>query len=278
MPSLRELIEYQKPTTLDEAIQLLRRPQIRSVPIAGGTQLVPSAAHDIEAVIDLSGLNLSYVKPCEGLTLNTVNGVETFARMCIGATTTLQQIVEDKNVRDYADGVLVKTILDSASRNTRNAASIAGSIVGAAGNSPLVTTLLALDARLTLRGDGEQQVALSEWLHDAKTLIVEVRLPQLSADTHAAYEKVARTPADLPIVCVAARGSIEYGKIVEARIALGGVADRPVVIDRPVTSIEQAAQLAMQSIDPSSDYFASAEYRREMIGVLVRRVLQSIVH
>jgi CO/xanthine dehydrogenase FAD-binding subunit len=263
MPSLRELTEYHKPTSIDEALKLLRRPDVRSVLIGGGTGVVADASHAVQAVIDLSGLNLSYIKATE-------QGIAT------GATTTLQQMLDDQNIRNYADGVLVKVILDSASLNTRNAASIAGSIVGAAGNSPLMTALLAVGATLNIRNEQSQKIALSDWVNDTKTLIVEVILPQLASKVRTAYEKVARTPADLPIVCVAASGSIENGKIVGARLAIGGVSNRPMVIAQPELSIEQAAHLAQQSIDPASDYFATADYRREMVGVLVNRVIHQM--
>jgi CO/xanthine dehydrogenase FAD-binding subunit len=263
VPSLRELTEYHQPSNLDEAIKLLRRPQVRTVPLAGGTQLVPSAAHDIEAVVDLSGLNLSYIK-------STNQGI------AIGATTTLQQIIKDEFVRGYADGVLVKAILDSASLNTRNAASIAGSIVGAAGNSPLLTTLLALDALLIVRGEREQEVPVANWGAQHGILILQINLPALAAHTHLAYEKVARTPADLPIVCAAARATIDQYRLTNVRLALGGVAGKPIVIEQAKCTIEQAAQLAAISIDPSSDYFATAEYRREMAAVLIKRALKSL--
>lgn len=265
MPSLRELTEYHKPASIDEALQLLHRPDVRSLLIAGGTGVVADASPDVQAVIDLSGLNLSYIKTTE-------HG------LAIGATTTLQQVLADKAIRDYADGVLIKAILDSAALNTRNAASIAGSIVGAAGNSPLVTALLAVGATLNIHGDRSQHSALSDWGVDAKTLILEVLLPQLASNTRAAYEKVARTPADLPIVCVAASGSIDAkrGEVIGARIAIGGVSARPLVIVRPELPIEQAAPLAQQAIDPVSDYFATADYRREMIGVLTKRVIQQM--
>ncbi|HZY44691.1 MAG TPA: FAD binding domain-containing protein [Anaerolineae bacterium] len=264
MPSLRELTEYHKPTNLDEAIKLLQRPQVRTVPLAGGTQLVPSAAHHIEAVVDLSSLNLSYIK-------STSQGI------AIGATTTLQQIVDDEIMGEYADGVLITAMLDSASLNTRNAASIAGSIVGAAGNSPLLTTLLALDARLIVRGDREQEVSVANWVAQHGTLILKINLPALADHTHLAYEKVARTPADLPIVCVAVRATIDKNRLANVRLALGGVAGKPIVIEKAESTIEQAAQLAVESIDPPSDYFATAEYRREMIDVLVKRTLKSLV-
>jgi CO/xanthine dehydrogenase FAD-binding subunit len=259
MPTLRELTEYHKPETLEEAMKLLRRTRVKTVPLAGGTSLVPEAAPDVQAVVDLSALGLSYVK---GLS--------------IGATTTLQTIVDHAELRAYADGVLTAAILDAASRQTREAATIAGSIVSAAGNSPLFAALLALDARLTVRagrGTREEEVALPYFTPQPRALILQVTLPVLNDGTHAAYEKVARTPADLPIVCVAARATLDQGELRDIRLALGGVAEKPIVITRPAGSIEELAQLAVATVTPADDYFATADYRREMIGVLTKRAL-----
>ena len=268
MPTLRELTEYHKPTSLDEALKLLRRPNVPTVPIAGGSGLVPAAPRDVEAVVDLSALNLAYIKSCEDF--------QAFTGLCIGATTTLQTIIEDETIRDYADGVLVKTIRDTATRNVRNAASLAGSIIDAKGNSPLLTMLLALDARLTILGDKEEEVALAKWTRPDRTLITLIALPALSNETHAAYEKVARTPADLPIVCVAARAAVINGQLNTVRLALGGIGRKPLLIERASINIEEAVQIAVDSIEPPSDYFATAEYRHEMIGVLVKRVLSTL--
>ena len=262
MPTLRALTEYHKPETIEEALKLLRRTSVKTVPLAGGTSLVPEAAFDVQAVVDLSALGLSYVK---GLS--------------IGATTTLQTIVDHAELRAYADGVLTAAVLDTASRQTREEATLAGSIVAAAGNSPLFTALLALDAHLTARtgrGTREEEVALPYWTPQPRALIVQITLPALTARIHAAYEKVARTPADLPIVCVAARASIDHDQLREIRLALGGVGEKPIVITQPAGSIEELAQLAIATVTPADDYFASANYRREMIGVLTKRVLSNL--
>jgi carbon-monoxide dehydrogenase medium subunit len=271
MPTLRELTEYHQPTTLDEALKLLRRTSLKTVPLAGGTSLVPEAARDVQAVVDLNALDLSFIKTSE------VSG--DFGSLAIGATTKLQTLIDHEAVRAYAGGVLVTAILDAASRNTREAASLAGSIVAAPGNSPLFTALLALDAQLIMRparGTHEDEIALPYWTPQPRSLILRVTLPDLSATTHAAYEKVARTPADLPIVCVAARATFDQDRLREVRLALGGVAEKPIVITRPAGSIDELAQLAVATVTPVDDYFATAAYRREMIGVLVKRTLNSL--
>jgi carbon-monoxide dehydrogenase medium subunit len=227
--------------------------------------LVPEAAHDVQAVVDLSALDLSFVRQEPDLQ--------------IGATTKLQVIADHATARTYADGVLVKAILDSASRHTREAASLAGSIVSAPGNSPLFTALLALDAHLTVRGargSREDEIALPYWTPQPRSLILRITLPALPPNTRAAYEKIARTPADQPIVCVVARARIDQDQLRDIRLALGGVAEKPIVITQPAGSIDDLAQLALSTITPPNDYFATADYRREMIGVLTKRVLSNL--
>jgi CO/xanthine dehydrogenase FAD-binding subunit len=271
MPTLRELTEYHKPATLDEALKLLRRTRVKTVPLAGGTSLVPEAARDVQAVVDLNALDLSFIRTAEAS--GELHGLE------IGATTKLQALADHEAVRAYADGVLVTAIFDSASRHVREAASLAGSIVAAPGNSPLFTALLALDARLivrTARGTREDEVALPYWTPQPRALILRVALPAWPGDTRAAYEKVARTPADLPIVCVAARATIDQDQLRHVRLALGGIAERPIVITQAAGSTADLAQLAVSTVTPPDDYFATADYRREMIGVLTKRVLSNL--
>ena len=271
MPTLRDLTEYHKPATLDEALKLLRRTRVKTVPLAGGTSLIPEAARDVQAVVDLNALGLSYVQTSEVS--------ENFGSLEIGATTKLQTLADHDSVRAYAGGVLAAAILDSASRHTREAASLAGSIVSAPGNSPLVTVLLALDARLMLRrgrSTKAEEVTLAYWSDQPRSLFLSVQLPALPAGAQVAYEKVARTPADQPLVCVAARATVQAGQLTDVRLALGGVDRKPIMLAPPDGSIEQLTQAALAPLNPHSDYFATAEYRREMIGVLVKRVLSRV--
>src|SRR5512147_2265316 len=100
MPTLRDLTEYHKPTDLDEAVKLLRRRKIRTVPLGGGGDLVSTAPLNIQAVVDLGELGLSYIKPIsfppddnpadDGLSPAGGGGA-----LEIGATTTLQTLVDD---------------------------------------------------------------------------------------------------------------------------------------------------------------------------------------
>ncbi len=189
MPTLRELTEYHTPTTIDEAVKLLRRRKIHTRPIGGGTALVPDASPDVQAVVDLSELGLSYIKTTEA-------GLE------VGATTTLQTLIDDAQVQAYAGGVLVKAILDTASRNTREAATLAGSIVASDGKSPLLAVLFALGAQLTVRSLREQTVALEEFTPQAEYVDPERDLARAIRKTRALPTKKSRARPPICPSCV----------------------------------------------------------------------------
>jgi len=102
-----------------------------------------------------------------------------------------------------------------------------------------------------------------------------------------AFEKVARTPGDAPIVCAVARYRLDDGMARDVRVAVGGVGPLPVRLARAEQTLEgkppsesfiaRAAEAAAQEVKPPSDFLASAEYRKEMVRVLVRRVLSSVL-
>ena len=85
----------------------------------------------------------------------------------------------------------------------------------------------------------------------------------------------ARPPICRSCVWPRVRRSIRI-ELRDIRLALGGVAEKPIVITQPAGSIEDLAQLAVSTVTPSDDYFATADYRREMIGVLTKRVLSNL--
>jgi CO/xanthine dehydrogenase FAD-binding subunit len=86
-----------------------------------------------------------------------------------------------------------------------------------------------------------------------------------------AYESVARTPADLPIVCAAA-AAWPSGR---TRLALGGYGPAPrLAMDGP--DAEGAEVAARNAYNEAMDEWASAEYRQEMAQVLARRCVQRL--
>ena len=99
----------------------------------------------------------------------------------------------------------------------------------------------------------------------------------------AAFAEVARRHGDYALVSAAVSVSVEDGRIVDPRIALGSVADRPIRRQTPrgflsvpnlVSVLFAAAAVAVQGqLDPWSDVHASVDYRRHVAAVLTRRCL-----
>ena len=252
------IIEYHRPKTLAEALELINREHPVSLPLGGGTQL-NQPRQDAIAVVDLQSLGLGQLI-ASGNTLT------------IGAMVTLQALVE------WADtpGGLVDTIQHEASINIRQAATIAGCVAAGDGRSPLLAALLAADAELEVQRAKAplQRVKLGDWLpfrHCKRgELITAIRVP---SNVSLAYQYVARTPADLPIIgAVVARWP--SGR---TRLSLCGWGAAPVLaMDGPEPGgLEAAAHNAASQAD---DAWASGEYRQAMAPLLAIRAYEMGKH
>jgi len=252
------IIEYQRPKTIPEALILLAREKPVSYPLGGGTFL-NRRVEEQYAVIDLQSLGLGSISKAGKL-------------LQVGATVTLQELLDFKGLSED----IYTSIKHEATYNLRQMATVAGTLVMANGRSPLATILLALDANLEiLELDATpMQIRLGDWLParvgtKQGRLITKVSIP---INVSVAYEYIARSPADQPIVCtVIARWT--SGR---TRLALGGWGMAPLLaMDGPDSDgIEIAGRSAYSHAE---DEWASAEYRQEMAGVLAARSLQRVV-
>ncbi len=270
------LKEYHKPATIDEALELLRRNSPRTAVLSGGAWLNADGPNEIEAVIDISDLGLNKIVRTGSPLL-----------MRIGTSVTLQTLVDE--LKDAPGLSVIATSAHAmAALNIRNQATIGGAIVTADSSSPLVTALLACDAELVIKAAEERTVSLSAFLSyrerilAEKVLITAIQMPVPSADTVAVYHRVARTPRDYPIVCVAARCAVKDGIAGNMRVAIGGVAPTPIRLNllefalekKPVnTALNEAINAAISRLSPQGDWLGSAEYRLEMARVLIRRAV-----
>jgi CO/xanthine dehydrogenase FAD-binding subunit len=251
-----KISEYHRPQTLDEALTLLGRADIKTVPLGGGTflnspayPLAQSSPAEI-AVVDLQALGLDTFEQ---------NG--TFTE--IGATVTLQAILDTPGLPE----ALYQAVRLETTYNLRQVATAAGTLVALDGRSPFGTVMLALDAHLALL-PGEEVIGLGDLfaLRDDRLehrLITKIVIP---SQVKLAYESVARTPADRPIVCAA----IARWPSGRTRLCLGGYGTSPALaMDGPEPGgVEMAAQAAYSQ---AGDAWASAEYRAKMAVVLANR-------
>ena len=114
-------------------------------------------------------------------------------------------------------------------------------------------------------------------------LLTEIRLPLLDDGWRTGFAEFSRRAGDFALAMCAAFLRFEDGRIVEARIGVGGATDRPSRIaaaeavltgtDGGPSIFREAGNIAAETIDPLEDIHASAEYRRDLVRAMVGRAL-----
>lgn len=242
------LNEYHKPESLAEAIHLLARTDARLLPLAGGSRLVGEletrARRDVDGVIDLAGLGLARIE-ARGETL------------VVGAMVTLSELMAHPATGELAGGILPRTMRAEGPVNLRNQATVGGLIASAEEDSEGYAGLLALGASVIIHGGGgESRHPLADFAPPQRPgeswLITGVEIPLFPGS--GGHARVARTPADRPIV--AAVAVLAGG---DERVALCGVAPWPI--------------LAGMDAPNFSDFKGSVEYRLAMAEVVKARAV-----
>jgi CO/xanthine dehydrogenase FAD-binding subunit len=254
------IVEYHRPTQLSEALSLLARDDPAGVPIGGGSAFDRYGGAPL-AVIDLQALGLDMIE-IKGNTLE------------LGATLSLQALVNWIEAHQGIGlGALKNAILHEAAYNLRQVGSVAGALVAADGRSPFATVMLALDTVLSLE-PGNEPVGLGELLPLREEKLKQRLITRLSLPTNLrlAYETVARSPADRPIVCV----GMAIWPSGRTRLALGGFGAAP-TLAFDGTEPDGAETAARSAYSQAQDAWASAEYRQEIAEVLAHRAIQSLV-
>lgn len=274
--------DYLEPSSLDEAIRMLTTRE-GSALLAGGTDLLVKMqdgklAHS--ALISLTGI--------PGLDGIAYNG--DYLRM--GAMVTHADIENSALIRrDFA--VLADAVREVGSPQVRNVGTIGGNLCNAAPSADAATPLLALNASVKLVGPaGERTLSLESFFTGPlKTVLqpgeimTEIILPKLPAVSAGAFIKHAvRSAMELALVSVSVVVTLDASEsCTDARIAMGVVAPVPMrarkaealLIGGKVDNAlaEQAGVTAAEEARPRTSFRASAEYRREVLKVLVRRAV-----
>ncbi|MBK7895457.1 MAG: FAD binding domain-containing protein [Anaerolineaceae bacterium] len=260
---------YHRPESLEEALALLAKPG--SAPLGGGTKLLATEKGlPGTAVIDLQALGLNQAQRI------AANDRQTLA---VGATLTLTKLSQflQAELPDSSAAALLQTTIHQAGPNTyRNAATLGGTIASRLPDSELLAALLVLEATVTLHSPTRHNtISLADYLADEERpsgLITTVAIP-LPAGVGASH-RVARTPADTPIVSITG-WRLEDGAV---RLAATGLGERPfrLTTAEQANSDEAASAAAAAANSHPGDFRGSASYRADMAAVLTRRTLNQL--
>lgn len=279
-----EDLEYLQPSSIQEAIALLAQYGDEAKALAGGQTLIPMLWQRL--------LTPQYL-----VSLRGIKELETIERdgqgnLLIGACATHRQVEASPLVQEGWP-VLAETIRNVAAPQIRNLGTLAGDLCHSDYGADPPATLLALDARVRIVGPGQDRwVPMDEFFVDLYTtalgaadLLAQIQVPPIPPGARAAYVKYCLRAMDPAIVGVAAVLVVEDGLCREARIGINGAATVPIrtsaaeeaLKGRPLDQaiLNEAAALAQEQARPMSDSHASAEYRRKMVGVFVKRALRA---
>jgi carbon-monoxide dehydrogenase medium subunit len=281
--------EYQAPTSLKDAVTLLRQSDLRARPLAGGTDLIVqlrSGRIETDLLVDIKRIpetnDLSY-DPMNGLTL--------------GSAVPCHRLCEEGDIRD-----LYPALIDSASIiggvAIRNRATVGGNVCNSAPSGDLLPALIVLGAICRIIGpQGERAVPVDQFctgpgsnVLEQGELLVSIQLPPPPPNSGARYLRfIPRNEMDIAVVGAGARVDLsqDFQKISSARIALGAVAPTPILAREAShflvgkvpseTVFDQASALARAEAHPITDMRGTIAYRRHLVGVLVKRALRGAV-
>jgi CO/xanthine dehydrogenase FAD-binding subunit len=278
-------VDYEAPTTVAEAVELLAEHRDEASVLAGGQSLIPLLALRLaypDVLIDINGIDeLSGVSAADGW-------------VAIGAMTREYVAEESETVADTVP-LLAAALPFIGHEAIRSRGTIGGSLAHADPAAELPAVARALDAEFVVRGPaGERVVPAAEWFEGYLTtsrrpdeLLVEVRFPTAEPGSGISFQEVARRHGDFAIAGLATSVTLSEGAVSDARLAFAGMSDVPVravaaedllVGERPSAGLfEEAARRAADGVDPPGDLHGSPEYRKKVAAALVRRGLQAAV-
>ena len=278
-------ITYAAPKTVADAAALLNDKGDRARILAGGTDVivqVREGRRDIDALVDIK-----HIPDVNELTFDPAKG------LTIGAAVPCCLIYENKAIAKAYPG-----LIDAASLiggiQIQSRASLGGNLCNASPAADGIPVLIALEGVCDIAGPkGTRSVPVEQFCTaPGKTVLgrgeflVRFRFPPPKKQSGAAYLRfIPRNEMDIAVVGVGALVQLDAAKAkcTAARIALAAVAPTPLLVadagavlvgtSLDEASLAKAASLAQAAAKPISDMRGDADYRRHLVGVLVKRTL-----
>jgi carbon-monoxide dehydrogenase medium subunit len=279
--------KYRRPESLEEALEIFAELGSDAKALAGGQSLVPA-------------MNFRLARPAVLVDLNRIASLAyteegSDGGLSIGAMTR-QRAAERSGTVAAKAPLLFEALPCIAHPQIRSRGTIGGSLAHADPAAELPAVMVALDARLVLKSRTASRSVPAEKFYTGPhttdvgpdELLTEVRIPPRPPRACSAFVEVARRHGNLALVGVAAELALDQrGVCSSARIGLLNVGDRPVLAAKAMAamiggdlneaSIEEAARIAAETVDPPTDIHASSAYRRHLVRVLVGRALTQAV-
>ena len=282
-------VDYRKPKTLSEALDLLHHAEGKGRVIAGGTDLVlqlKRGKHRAELLVDITDI----------AGLKHIHDDDDYIR--IGAGVTHAEVAKTTSIQREAKA-LVEGCAQVGSPQIQNIATLVGNVVNAQPAADGAIPLMALEAQLkVVSKEGERWLSMEEAYRGVgasavdpnREIVTDVRFRKLGEWSETGFFRMAsRKTLALPIL----NGAVvlifypSSNRIKEARIAIGPVAEKPFRSRRAEAILEsgkaspdmilEASRIASEEANPRTSFRGSALYRKEMVRVGLSRTIGRIL-
>jgi aerobic carbon-monoxide dehydrogenase medium subunit len=273
--------KYFAPRTVDDALDLLAMHGEEGKILAGGQSLVPA-------------MNFRLARPASLIDINRIDALDYVREE--GGELRIGALARHARFEAPVAGGALSAFMPRVARHIghlpiRSRGTFCGSIAHADPASEWCLLAATLDAELVIVSRrGQRSVRPNEYFVGALTttlepdeLLTEIRLSLLDDGWRTGFAEFSRRAGDYALAMCAAFLRFEDGRIVEARIGVGGATDRPLRIaaaeavltgtDGGPSIVREAGKIAAETIEPLEDIQASREFRRDLVRAMVGRAL-----
>jgi len=268
---------FERPKTLEAAVAVLQERGNRACVHAGGTSLALRRPPGVDTLVDLGALGLEGIEDRKD-------------SVSILAMTSVADLAVSPAFKGIYSGVVNQAAARVASTPLRNLITVGGNLVQVLPWSDLPGVFLALDAQAVIGGPSGRVIPLRDLYADhprnilsPADIVTEIRVPKPVGRVNAAYVKVTKTAFDYAALSVTAVCSFSGQAIRDCCVVLGSVRPLPKrvpqaeeeVTDKIPTRDDfiRAAARAAGAVDPTQDNRYSAEYKRHLIKIWVKRCM-----
>jgi carbon-monoxide dehydrogenase medium subunit len=274
--------ELLMPQSVSEAVEMLAKHKDKASVMSGGTDLIVSMT---KGFVTPYVVSLAEIPDLDYVTYDKKAGLR------IGAMATLQQVADTPEVKEKYPA-LWKSAAINGTPQTRNMGTVVGNVLRASPSGDCCCAILATGGSVVLEGPkGKREVSIDGFFVDYRVtarkpeeLAVEVKLPPMENGACTAFARMTRTTLDLSKVNAAVRLDMSGKTCKEARVVMGAVAPTTLRLKKTEALLKgsaiteevlaKVAATVPTEISPIDDVRSSAEYRRQVSGVLVKRVIE----
>ncbi|HEY6393953.1 MAG TPA: xanthine dehydrogenase family protein subunit M [Candidatus Binataceae bacterium] len=276
-------INYEVPTSLKQAVSILKSHGEKARPFVGGTDLIIQLRAGVRRPDYL--VDIKQIKELRQIKLDAKKGLR------LGAAVPCIEIYENAEMHRRYPGLTEAAHL-IGSLQIQNRASVGGNLCNGSPAADTTPALIALNAVARIAGPkGERKVPVQDFVvSPGQTvlkpgeLLIELLVPAPAKHSSDAYLRfIPRNEMDIAVVGVGAAVTLDGNRIKAARIGLGAVAATPLYAAAASealagkhlddAALNEAARLASEASSPIDDMRGTAEFRRHITGVLTRRAL-----